>query len=179
VALTQFLPLSHSACELLFAVWELQSKKGKGVTRRDIALRLGKTEVRVSGIIHTIRPVLENYLVETSHPRPGKEGERGHPLTHYHLNHAECVTIPETAFVLLASSDFPPEKAMRINREEFVNFLVNNQKIKEPEAVIQRRLDWCIEKMYLYSSDDRKFIWPHRRIDCERGYLELLARHAT
>ena len=164
---------------LLFAVWELQSEKGKGVTREDIALKLGKTEVRISGIIHSIRPVLENYFVETAHPRPGKEGERGHPLTHYHLNHAECVTIPETAFILLALSDFPREKAMRINRDEFVKYLLDNRKIKELEDVIQKRLDWCIEKMYLYSSDDRRFIWPRARIDCERGYLELLARHAT
>jgi hypothetical protein len=164
---------------VLFAIWELQSENGKGVTRSEIALKLGKKAGRISGIIHSIRPVLEKYLVETAHPRPGKEGEPGHPVTHYHLNHAECVTIPETAFALLALSNFPREKAMRINRDEFVKYLVHDRKIKEPESVIQKRLDWCVEKMYLYASDDRKFIWPHERIDFERGYLEFLARHAT
>lgn len=165
---------------MLFAIWELQSEKGRGVTREEVALRLEKTVSRVSGIIHKIRPVLEYYLIETAHPRPGREGEPGHPLTHYHLNHAECVTMPETAFALLALSDFPRgEKAMRINRDEFVKYLVDDRKIKEPESVIQRRLDWCIEKQYLYAGDDRKSIWPHERVDFERGYLELLARHAT
>ena len=164
---------------MLFAIWELQSENRRGITREEIALRLGKKEGRISGILHSIRPVLEHYLVETAHPRPGKEGEPGHPLTHYHLNHAECVTIPETAFVLLALVGFPPEKAMRINRNEFVKYLVDNGKIKELESVIQKRLDWCIEKRYLYASDDHKFIWPRERIDFERGYLKLLARHAT
>jgi hypothetical protein len=150
-----------------------------GVTRKEIAARLGKTENSVSGIIHRIQSVSASYLLAIPHPPPGKEGERGHPLNYYHLNHAEFVTIPETARILLESVDFPSEKKLRINRNEFVKYLVENGKIKEPENFIRKRIAWAIEKSYLYGSEDGDFVWPHERIDCEREYLEFVARHAT
>lgn len=93
-----------------------------GVTRKEIAAKLGKTENRVSGIIHSIQSVSSSYLRVIPHPPPGREGERGHPLNYYHLNHEELATIPETARILLESVDFPSEKKLRINRNEFVRY---------------------------------------------------------
>lgn len=180
--LIEFRPLANSACELLYAIWELQSKtgnQGMGVTRTDIAAKLKKTENRVSGIIYSIQSVSASYLITIPHPRPGKEGERGHPLNYYHLNHKELVTLPETALMLLELVDFPSEKKLRINRHQFVRYLVQNNKVKESEDVLQTRITWAIEKSYLYGSVDGDFIWPHERIDCERAYLKLVARHIS
>jgi hypothetical protein len=115
----------------------------------------------------------------TTHSRPGAEGERGHPLNYYHLNHAEFVTMPETAFALVSLESFRQEKKFRINRNEFVKDLVESGRIKEPEVFLRRRIAWAIEKSYLYASEDGSFIWPHERIDCEREYLKLLARQVT
>jgi hypothetical protein len=166
---------------LLYAIWEIQSEfgnYGKGVTRKEMAARLGKTENRVSGIIHSIQSASASYLRAVPHPPPGKEGERGHPLNHYHLNHEEIVTIPETARILLELTEFPSEMKLRINRNEFVKYLMQSGKVKEPEHRIQRRISWAIEKSYLYGSEDGDYIWPHGRIDCEREYLLMVARHA-
>lgn len=87
--------------------------------------------------------------------------------------------MPETALMLLKLVDFPSEKKLRINRHQFVRHLVQNGIIKESENVLQERVAWAIEKSYLYGSMEGDFIWPHERIDCERAYLELVARHIT
>lgn len=182
MTLTRFIPLSHSSCQLLYAVWELQiepGRQGRGVTREEIAAKIGKTVTHISGIIHNIQSVSKSYLVVTTHPRPGREGEKGRPLNHYHLNQTEFVTIPETAVMLLELSAFPQERRLRINRQKFVRDLVRKRKVKEPESFIQRRITWAIEKLYLYGGEDDKFIWPGERIDCERQYLRLVADNAS
>jgi hypothetical protein len=167
---------------VLFAIWELQSEpggQGRGVTREEIAEKIRKSANRVSGIIHGIRSVSDSYLKVSTHPRPGREGKKGHPLNHYHLNQTEFVTIPETAIILLELSAFPQEMRLRINRHKFVRDLVRQRKVNEPESFIQRRLTWAIEKSYLYGREGDTFIWPGERIDCEREYLKLVAAKAA
>jgi hypothetical protein len=143
----------------------------------DIAMMLDRKKNYVSGVIHEINKISGDYLIRPTTFFPTeKEGQPGRPFSYYYLNQRDFVTITETAFILLNLSSFPQEAVGRISREKYVRHLTDN--FGFDEEFVQGRISWAIEKEYLYADKSNDFIWPHERLSCERGYLNLLAQHS-
>jgi hypothetical protein len=169
--------LSPAQTELVFAIWKLETEpdhRGRPITCAEIAEVLDIEASHARKIIAEVEAMSPDYFVNHSVFPAGGTKRRGRPLTAYHLNQEGIVTFPETAFILLELLRFPARTPYRVNRKEFEQYLVGCG--IEP-VLITDRIDTNIRAGYIREYVGFPgYISPTERIECERDYLERLAR---
>ena len=175
--------ISPAICEVLYAIWELEIKLkplGRGATGAEIAKMLHIKENYLSQLLHEIKGMPIEYLRKGTHNQnKGKlSRKKGRPLTTYHPNHDNLITIPETALIFLELLKFPTELRYYVNRDEFVAYLIKTFEFNE--TFIQERIDWAIKVSYIQKRSRKiggnEYIRPLSRIDRERDWLEIVAK---
>lgn len=165
-------------CDLLHALWRLERRcdlHGKAVQLDDLAAELGASSGSVSVRVHRLNKhsVGVRYIAINSFFPKGNLRKR---RSVYSLIGSTGVTSEDTAVMLLALVGYPHKFTHKIERLAFVNHVVETYGFAADW--VERSITWAIKQSYLYADKQRRFIFPHERIDRERGYLELLAQHA-
>lgn len=152
--------------------------QGKAITSKYLAGKLGIKKGYVQRLISDAQRISAHYVNVRRYVPPERKGKRGAPLVSYHLNHEKFVTRKDTTFILLTLLEYPlthpPQEMYRINRAEFVEYLKTEHGLDE--AIIQGRIDWAIDNLYILANEDRTSIYYGDKVLCERDYLDLLSR---
>lgn len=172
--------LAPRVSQLLYCLAKLEHQR-ELVTREKLANMLGITLENVSNLITQLKSARPNCLY--SHPQTVEESfeqvtaqqrEPGRPVTVYHLDVRQIITLPKTARIALDAFELSREPDV-LTKTKFINRMVDRYAFSK--AFITERLEFCLNNFYLTIMADTKVLYPapSGRIINEQNYLNLLA----
>ena len=170
--------------EVLIAIWEITGindadRLATHKTIEEFLKQRKKNSVRVSAVLTYLSSLpnqqcIESFKVFQTDKKKGT-AKQGQPPIAYCF-HAEMVTLPQTASILLELMDFKPSQTYLIYKDEFVKYI--SEKYGWPRDFIENRIDAASQAGYVVTSKisaERDSLWGSVRIQREWEYLLLLS----
>ena len=180
--------ITPTMAEVLMAIWEITGRNDSDnpATHEAIEsfLRLRKKSgIRVSAVLADLNSLpnqkcIESFKIFKTDEASGS-AKQGQPQIAYCF-HAEMVTLPKTASILLDLMNFKPSETYLIDQNMFVDHIY--QKNGWEKDFIESRIEAATQAGYVVSSkisSNNNALWGSVRIQRERAYLVLLSNART
>lgn len=170
--------LTQNQSKVLYGIWLAGHEKGEeNATRENVAQASGVKIENLGRILFYFKNSLRDKYYEAVRVTEydNNKQKRGPRLVFYRLKLGTFVTVPMTAKLFVELKQFKKEKDGRVDYKKYISEM--KRKLKLNTSEIKERLEWGQSQGYVLISTDDKFIAPNKRIHCESGYLEELAKH--
>lgn len=177
--------ITPTMAEVLMVIWEITGKNDAKIlaTRKTIENLLkqkGKNNIRVYSTLADLNTLPSQKCVESfkafETDREKGTAKQGQPPIAYCF-HAEMVTLPQTASILLELMNFSPSETYLIYQDTFIDYIC--EKYKWERDFIENRIDAATQAGYIITSkitSDKKSLWGSVRIQREWEFLLLLSK---
>jgi hypothetical protein len=177
--------ITPTMAEVIMAIWEITGKNNSEIlaTRKSIENLLkqkAKSNIRVSSILTDLNALPSQKCIESfkafKTDREKGTAKQGQPPIAYCF-HAEMVTLPQTASILLELMNFSPSETYLIYQDTFVEYIY--KKYGWEMDFIENRIDAATQAGYIITSkitSNRNSLWGSVRIQREWEYLLLLSK---